>query len=285
MIPSTFDYKAPASVEEAVAALQQAPFGSKILAGGQSFLPVLKLRMADPELVVSLNKVPEITQVTMEADTLVVGAMTTHAEVATHPLITEHAALLAKAAAVVADPQVRRRGTIGGAAVHADPAGDIGPALLALDAVFVIAGPDGTREVAAKDFFIDVFTTDVEDDEVLTQLRIPSHQGWVSHYEKFNRVAQQWSIVASGVALKLDGSTITEAKVALANMGPTPLRAQTVENSLTGAEATRPTIETAARSAAEGTDPETDLNGDAEYRKHLATVLTQRALLAATGIE
>lgn len=285
MIPSTFDYLAPSSVEETVAALQRTPFGAKVLAGGQSFLPVLKLRMADPDLVISLNKIPGISGAEVQGETLVIGAMTTHAHAASDPLISQHAPLLAQAASVVADPQVRHRGTLGGATVHADPAGDIGPALLALDAVFVVTGPDGSREVEARDFFIDVFTTDLEDDEVLTHIKIPSHQGWVSHYEKFNRVAQQWSIVASGVAVKLDGGSISQARVGLANMGPTPLRADAVEQALTGASLTRQTIEEAATLAGEGTDPESDLNGDSDYRKHLAGVLTRRALLAATGIE
>lgn len=283
MIPSAFDYQAPASVADAVAALASAPGDSKILAGGQSFIPVLKLRMADPELVVGLAKVPGLQGARMEGDELVVGAMTTHADAAKDPLITEHAPLLAKAAAVVADPQVRHRGTIGGASAHADPAGDIGPALLAMDATMVVEGPGGQRRVPAEEFFVDVFTTDLEEDEVLTEIRIPSFRGWGAHYEKFNRVAQQWSIVAAGALVRLEGDTIAEARIALTNMGPTPLRARGVEAALAGARLQESAITEACASAAEGTDPQSDLNGDANYRRHLAGVLTRRAVLAAAG--
>lgn len=285
MIPSTFEYQAPTSVADVVAALGSAPMGSKILAGGQSFIPVLKLRMADPELVVGLAKIPGLTGARMDGDDLVVGAMTTHADAAKDHLITEHAPLLAQAAAVVADPQVRHRGTIGGATAHADPAGDIGPALLAMDATLVIAGPSGERRVSAEDFFIDVFTTDLDEDELLTEIHIPSFKGWSAHYEKFNRVAQQWSIVAAGALVRLEGDTIAEARIGLTNMGPTPLRARGVEAALAGCALEASAIADACASAGEGTDPQSDLNGDANYRKHLAVVLTRRAVLAAAGVE
>lgn len=285
MIPSTFEYQAPTSVADAVTALGSDPMGAKLLAGGQSFIPVLKLRMADPDLVVGLARIPELSGARMDGGTLVVGAMTTHDEASKDPLINQHAPLLAKAAATVADPQVRHRGTIGGATAHADPAGDIGPALLAMDANMMITGPSGEREVAAADFFIDVFTTDLEEDEVLTHVRIPSFDGWGAHYEKFNRVAQQWSIVAAGALVRLDGDSIAEARVALANMGPTPLRAAGVEAALAGSARTVEAITAACAGAGEGTDPESDLNGDADYRKHLAGVLARRAVLSAAGVE
>lgn len=285
MIPSTFEYQAPTSVADVVAALGSDPMGAKLLAGGQSFIPVLKLRMADPDLVVGLAKVPDLSGARMDGDTLVVGAMTTHDEAAKDPLITQHAPLLAKAAATVADPQVRHRGTIGGATAHADPAGDIGPALLAMDATMVITGPSGERQVAAADFFIDVFTTDLEEDEVLTHVRIPSFQGWSAHYEKFNRVSQQWSIVAVGALVRKDGGSIAEARMCLTNMGATPLRAHGVESALAGAPANAEAIAAACAGAGEGTDPQSDLNGDATYRKHLAGVLAKRAVLAAAGVE
>lgn len=285
MIPSTFEYQAPTSVADVVGALASTPGASKLLAGGQSFIPVLKLRMADPELVVGLAKVPGLSETRLDGDTLVVGAMVTHADAAKDPLIAEHAPLLAKAAATVADPQVRHRGTIGGSTAHADPAGDIGTALLAMDATMMIAGPSGERAVAAAEFFIDVFTTDLEEDEILTEIRIPSFAGWSAHYEKFNRVAQQWSIVAAGALLRLEGDTIAEARIGLTHMGPTPLRAAGVEAALAGSSLDAATIAEACAAAGEGTDPESDLNGDANYRKHLAGVLTRRAVLAAAGLE
>ncbi len=285
MIPSSFEYQAPTSVADAVAALGEAPMGAKILAGGQSFIPVLKLRMADPELVVGLAKIPGLVGARLDGDTLAVGAMTTHAEVAKDPLVIEHAPLLAKAAAVVADPQVRHRGTLGGAVAHADPAGDIGHALLAMDATMVIAGPNGERTVPAEEFFVDVFTTDLEEDEVLTGVRIPSFAGWSAHYEKFTRVAQQWAIVASGALVRVEGDQIAEARIGLTNMGPTPLRAAGVEAALAGSALNRDSIASACASAGENTDPESDLNGDANYRRHLAGVLTRRAVLAAAGVK
>lgn len=284
MIPSSFDYAAPTSVADVVAALGNGS-EAKLLAGGQSFIPVLRLRMADPDLVVGLAKVAELSEVSMDGDTLVVGAMVTHDAASKNGLIEEHAPLLAKAAASVADPQVRHRGTIGGSAAHADPAGDIGPALLAMDATMVIVGPSGERQVPASEFFVDVFTTDLEEDEVLTQVRIPSFAGWSAHYEKFNRVSQQWSIVAVGALVRKDGGSIAEARMCLTNMGATPLRAHGVESALAGAPANAEAIAAACAGAGEGTDPQSDLNGDATYRKHLAGVLAKRAVLAAAGVE
>jgi len=197
--------------------------------------------------------------------------------------VLEHAALLAKAAQTVADPQVRHRGTLGGALVHADPAGDLPAPILALDAELVIAGPSGERTVAAADFFEDIFTTVVAEDEILTQIRVPKHTGWGAHYEKFTRVAQQWSIVAVATTVKTEGGTITAAKVGLTNMGSTAVRASAVEAALVGQPATADAIKAASTQAAVGTTPPTDTNGDAEYRRHLANVLTGRAVLTAVG--
>jgi len=201
--------------------------------------------------------------------------------VANSELVKEHAALLAKATAEVADPQIRHRGTLGGAIVHADPAGDLGAPVLALDAEMVIAGPGGERTVAAKDFFTDLFETAVGDGELLTAIRIPKHTGWGAHYEKFVRVAHQWSIVGVAATVKADGGTISEAKIGLTNMGSTPLRAASVEAALAGKSASD--VADACSSAADGTNPPSDLNGDADYRRHLATVLTSRAVAVAAA--
>ena len=192
--------------------------------------------------------------------------------------------LLHKAITEVADPQIRHRGTLGGALVHADPAGDCGAPTLALDAELVIQGAGGERTVAATDFFEDLFATAVGEDEILTAVRFKKYDGWGSHYEKFVRVAHQWPIVSVAAAVKLDGSTISEARIGLVNMGNTPLRATATEQALAGVEATADGIRAACDLAAEGTNPPSDLNGDSAYRKHLATVLTRRAVLkAATG--
>ncbi len=283
MIPSQFDYVAPESVEDAVAALAEAGDDAKILSGGQSLLPVLRLRMNSPEKIVDVGRIAALKEITEDGDHVVVGATATHDDTMRHPLVAEHALLLRETLSSVADPQVRHRGTVGGALVHADPAGDVGAAVLALDAELVIAGPNGTRTVPAEDFFVDIFQTAVGDDEVLTQIRIPKHTGWGAHYEKFVRTAQQWSIVAVAATTRVEGGSIAEARVALTNMGSTPLRAAGVEQALVGRSPSEESVRAAAAEAAEGTTPPSDLNGGADYRKHLATVLTRRAVLAATG--
>ena len=284
MIPSAFDYAAPATVAEALSVLADAGDDVKLMAGGQSLIPVMKLRLADPAMVVDLGRIVELSGVRDDGDALLIGAMTTHHQIATDPLIAEHVPLLAKAAATVADPQVRHRGTFGGALVHADPAGDMPAPVLAADATFILAGPNGERRVAAADFFQGYFTTAVDDGEILTHIRVPKYTGWGAHYEKFTRVAQQWSIVSVAAMVRVEGGAIAEARIGLTNMASTPLRATAVEQALAGAPLTREAIATASVHAAEGTDPASDLNGDAGYRRHLAEVLTKRAVFAAAGL-
>jgi carbon-monoxide dehydrogenase medium subunit len=283
MIPAAFDYVAPTTVEDALAALAQYGDEAKIIAGGQSLLPVLRMRLNAPEWVIDLGKIDSLRGIRDDGDAIVIGAMTTHHEVLHDDLVKEHALLIRKAATEVADAQVRHRGTFGGALAHADPAGDLGAPVLALGAEFVIAGAGGTRTVAADDFFVDLFETAIGEDEILTEVRIPKHTGWGAHYEKFVRVAHQWPIVAVAAAVKVEGGTISEARVGLTNMGSTPLRARSVEQALVGKPATDEAVREAAASAADGTNPPSDLNGDADYRRHLATVLTRRAVLAAAG--
>jgi carbon-monoxide dehydrogenase medium subunit len=284
VIPAEFDYEAPATVEEALSLLASAGDREvKVLAGGQSLMPVLRLRMAAPELIVDLSRIRELRGVRDEGDVLVLGAMTTHDDVTREPLVRQHALLLAEAARTVADPQIRHRGTFGGALAHADPAGDMPAAALALDSEMVIAGPSGRRTVPAAEFFVDLFTTAIAEDELLVEVRVPKHSGWGAHYEKFNVVAQAWSIIAVAATVRVDGGLVQEAKVALTNMGLVPVRADTVEQALVGREATAEVIREAAALAADGTSPMSDANADEEYRRHLATVLTGRALLAAAG--
>jgi carbon-monoxide dehydrogenase medium subunit len=284
VIPSAFDYVAPTTVDEAIQALSQAGEDAKVLAGGQSLVPVLRLRLAAPTMVVDLNKISELRGVRDDGDAIVVGAMTTHHDVIHDPLVREHAALLALATQTVGDPQIRHRGTLGGALVHADPAGDLTAPVVALDAEMVIVGPSGQRTVPASEFFVDLFTTAVQPDEVLIEIRIPKKTGWGAHYEKFHRVAQAWSIVAVAAAVRTEGGSIAGARVALTNMAATPVRATGVEQALVGQPATAETIRAAAEHATEGTSPMSDGNADADYREHLARVLTQRAVAAATGL-
>ncbi|MDQ6687805.1 MAG: xanthine dehydrogenase family protein subunit M, partial [Actinomycetota bacterium] len=256
---------------------------AKIMAGGQSLLPVLRMRLNAPEMVIDLGRIDSLRGVREDGDALVIGAMTTHTEVGSNDLVAEHAALIPKAIEHLADAQVRHRGTFGGALAHADPAGDLGATVLALEAEFVITGANGDRMVKAEDFFEDLFTTAIGDDEILTAVRVPKHTGWGAHYEKFVRVAHQWPIVAVAATVRMEGGSVAEARIGLTNMGSVPLRAKAVEEALVGKEATEDVVRQAAEAAAEGTNPPSDLNGHADYRKHLATVLTRRAVLAAAG--
>ncbi|MDS0138037.1 MULTISPECIES: xanthine dehydrogenase family protein subunit M [unclassified Amycolatopsis] len=283
MIPAPFDYVRPSTVDEAVQALATAGEDAKVLAGGQSLLPVLRMRLAAPTTLIDLGRVAELRGVREEGDSLVIGAMTTHYDVQRDALVAAHAALLKSATDTVADPQIRHRGTLGGAIAHADPAGDLLAPVLALDASLVVAGPSGRRTVPAADFFRDLFTTALAPDELLVEIRIPKHTGWRAHYEKFNRVAQAWSMVAVAVTVRTEAGVIEEARVALTNMGSTPIRASGVESALVGVQASAESIAAAASHAAEGTNPPVDSNADVEYRRHLAEVLTGRAIAAAAG--
>lgn len=283
MIPAPFDYLAPSTVEEALAALAEHGDDAKLIAGGQSLLPVLRMRLNTPEVVVDLGRIDSLRGIREEGDQLVVGAMTTHHEVRTSELVQQHAAVLARATDQLADAQIRHRGTLGGALAHADPAGDQGATVLSLGAELEVTGPGGTRTVPADQFFLGLFETALGDDEILTAIRIPKHTGWGGHYEKFVRVVHQWPIVAVAASVRVEDGTIAEARIGLTNMGSTYLRARGVEEALVGRPATPDGVRAAAARAVEGTDPPSDLNGDADYRRHLATVLTRRAVLAAAG--
>ncbi|WP_103337446.1 FAD binding domain-containing protein [Amycolatopsis sp. CA-126428] len=283
MIPAPFDYVRPSTVDEAVQALASAGEDAKVLAGGQSLLPVLRMRLAAPTTLIDLGRVAELRGVREDGSDLVIGAMTTHYDVQRDALVASHAALLKEATDTVADPQIRHRGTLGGAIAHADPAGDLLAPVLALDASLVVAGPSGRRTVPAADFFRDLFTTALAPDELLVEIRVPQHTGWRAHYEKFNRVAQAWSMVAVAVTVRTEAGVIEEARVALTNMGSTPVRASGVEAALVGVQASADSIAAAASHAAEGTNPPVDSNADVEYRRHLAQVLTGRAIAAAAG--
>jgi len=285
MIPAAFAYARPTTIDEALQAVASGGEDVKIMAGGQSLIPVMRLRLAAPETVVDLTKVAELRGVRDDGDAIVIGAMTTHSDVISDPLIAQHAPLIAEATETVADRQVRHRGTFGGALAHADPAGDLPAVALALDAEFVIAGLTGRRTVPAAEFFVDYLTTALQEGELLVEIRIPKLAGtWGMHYEKFNRVAQSWSIVSVAAVVRTEGGRIAEARVGLTNMGPVPIRASGVEAALVDVEATREAIAAAAEHAAEGTSPSSDLNGQADYREHLARVLTRRAVTVAAGL-
>ncbi len=283
MIPAQFDYVAPTSLAEAVTALGEAGEDAKILAGGQSLIPVLRLRLAFPTVLVDLGKLDELRGVREDGDALVIGAMTRHCDVLTDPLVKQHAALLAAATATVADPAVRHRGTFGGALAHADPAGDLAAVALALDAELVAEGPGGRRTIPAREFFLDYLETALSPDEILAAVRVPKLEGsWGVRYEKFNRVAQAWAVVGVAAAVRTDGGSIAETRIGLTNMGSTPIRPASVEAALVGASDLA-AVKQAASTAADGTSPPSDLGAQADYRQHLARVLTARAVASAAG--
>lgn len=284
MIPSEFEYVAPTNLAEAVSALADAGEDAKVIAGGQSLMPVLRLRLNSPSTIIDLGRIDELRGVRDDGDAIVVGAMTTHHDVMTDALVGQHATLLAEATATVADPQIRHRGTFGGSLAHADPAGDLGAVAVALDTTLTVAGPNGRRSLGADEFFTDIFTTALEPDEILVDIRIPKHTGWRAHYEKFHRVSQSWSMVAVAATVDIDGGTIRNAAVALTNMGAVPVRARGVEQALVGQSADIDVIRAAADHAAEGAEPMSDTNADVEYRTHLAKVLTRRAVVTAAGV-
>jgi carbon-monoxide dehydrogenase medium subunit len=281
MIPGSFDYVRPSSLEEAVTALREAGDEGKVIAGGQSLLPLLRLRLAYPDVLIDVGSLPELRGVRDEGSSLLVGAMTTHYEVLRDPLIHEHAPLVAAATSTVADPAVRHRGTFGGSLAHADPAGDLPAVVLAMDGVFVTS----SREIPASAFFSDYLTSALEPDEILVGVRLPkAYAGWGFHYEKFHRTAQAWAIVGVACLVQRSNGEISGARIGLTNMGSTPIRASAVEHAVTGGAADREAFRAASGSAAESTRPPSDLHGSTEYRRHLATVLTARALSKAAGV-
>ena len=285
MIPAKFDYVRPSSVGEAVNALADGGEDAKVIAGGQSLLPLLRLRLAYPELLVDIGGLAELSGVTDGGDNLLIGARTTHYQVINDPLIAQHCGLLAQAAGTVADPAVRHRGTIGGSLAHADPAGDLPAVILALDATLIAAGPGGSREIPAGEFFVDYLTTALEPGEILTGIRVPKlGTDWGYRYEKFHRTAQAWAIVGVAALVRRSDGHVAEARVGLTNMGSVPIRAAAVETAAAGAQASPEALREAAAGAAEGTQPPADLHGAPDYRRHLARVLTGRALEAAAGV-
>ncbi len=285
MIPGKFEYVRPGSLADAISALAGGGEDAKVIAGGQSLLPLLRLRLVYPELLVDLGGVDELVGVTDEGDHLVIGARTTHYQLVHDPLVAEHCGLVAQAASTVADPAIRHRGTLGGSLAHADPAGALPAGALALEATFIVWGPDGEREIAAPDFFIDYLTSALEPTEILTAIRVPKlGPDWGYRYEKFHRTAQAWATVGVAALVRRSNGSVAEARIGLTNMGSVPVRATAAEQAAAGAEASRDALRAAGNSADEGTSPPGDLHGAPDYRRHLARVLTGRALAVAAGI-
>ncbi|UBU14444.1 FAD binding domain-containing protein [Nonomuraea gerenzanensis] len=282
MIPAQFDYVRPGSIAEACQELGSDE-DAKVLAGGQSLLPFLRLRLAYPSKLVDLGRLADLKGVHDRGDHVYIGAMATHDEVMRSPVVTAGCPLLALAAAQVADPAIRHRGTFGGSLAHADPAGDLPAVALALDAVFVAASAGGEREIPAAEFFVDYLESSLRQGEILAGVRVPKlGEGWGFHYEKFHRTAQAWAIVGVAAAVRRSNGSIAEARIGLTNMGPTPLRAHAVETALQGVELGDQVRQACAEAAAD-TAPPADLHAQPDYRRHLAKVLTDRAVRAAAG--
>jgi len=282
MIPLSFDYEVAESVDHAIDLLGQHGDEAKLLAGGHSLLPIMKLRLAAPTVLVDLGRLEDLKYVRDEGDHIAIGAMTRHSDVEADPILQEHCGLLSYTASLVGDPQVRHRGTIGGSISHGDAASDLPSALLALEGTFVVKGPGGERTVAAGDFFQDYLQTELAPDEVLTEIRVPKlghNAGW--SYKKFNRRAQDWAVVGAAAVVERSNGSISSARIGLTNMGSTPLRATAAEGTLSGADAS--SVAEATSSADEGTSPASDIAASAEYRRHLARVLTRRAVEEALG--
>ena len=279
MIPAEFDYAVPESVDEAIAALRDGGEDAKLLAGGHSLLPLMKLRLAFPTLLVDLRRVPGLSGIERDNGSFRVGAMTTHHQVATGGL-----GLASAAAATIADQQVRNRGTIGGSLAHGDTASDMPAVLLACDGEVTARGSGGERTIAASELFQDYLTTSLAPDEVLTEVRLPAMDGYGFAYEKFNRRREDWAMVGVCALVKKAGDgSCEDVRIGLTHMASTPLRASAAEEALRGQALDSDSIGRAAEQAAEGTEPPGDLNATPEYKRHLARVLTRRALEEAAS--
>jgi carbon-monoxide dehydrogenase medium subunit len=280
MIPAEFDYAVAGSLEEAIKLLTDGGEDAKLLAGGHSLIPLMKLRLAAPSLLVDLRKVPGLHGISRENGTWRIGAMTPHTELEHSPDL----GLASTVAGTIADPQVRNRGTIGGSLAHGDPASDLPAVLLAAEGSVTVQGPDGQRTIEAGDLFQSYMETAIGPTEVLTEVRIPTFDGWGHGYQKFNRRSEDWAMVAVSALVKQTGDVCEDVRIALTNMGSVPLRAKAVEDALRGQSLTADSIAKAAEHAAEGTDPPADLNASADYKRHLAQVLCRRALTQAAGL-
>jgi len=285
VIPPAFDYVAPSSVEEAISLLQQHGDEAKVLAGGHSLIPLMKLRLAAPAFLVDLGRIPDLSYIRDAGDHVAIGAMTTYYTLETSELLRRRLPLVAETAGVVGDPQVRNRGTIGGSMAHADPASDLPTVVKALGGTIVARGPQGERSIPAEEFFQDIWTSALVPDEVLTEVRVPYVQGEPAQaYEKFRVRASDWALVASAVNATRHNGQIESVSVVLTNVGPIPIRATGVEQALQGQEATKDAIGAAAEHASDGLEPSPEFKASPEYKRHLARVLTRRALEAALRV-
>jgi carbon-monoxide dehydrogenase medium subunit len=281
MIPAAFDYEAPESLEEAIRMLHENGEDAKLLAGGHSLLPLMKLRLAAPTVLIDLKNIPGLHGIQRDNGSWRIGPMTRHVDLQDTPEL----GLAARAASVIADQQVRNRGTTGGSLAHGDPAADLPAVLVVCDGEVAVRGPRGDREIAAADLFEDYLTTSLDQDEVITSIRLPALDDYGVGYQKFIRRAEDWTMVGvAAVVKRAEDGSCADVRIGLTHMGTTPVRAVSAEDALRGSPLDAPSIAAAAKHAAEGTEPPGDLNATPEYKRHLARVLTRRALEEAAGL-
>lgn len=282
MIPVAFDYEVAESVDHAIDLLKENGEDAKLIAGGHSLLPLLRLRLAVPTVLIDVGRIDDLNYVREDGDHLAIGALTRHRQVHNDATVKEHCGILGYTAGLLGDPSVQHRGTIGGAVSHGDPSGDLPSVIRALDGEIVVQGPDGGRTISAEDFFVDYLYTALDPQEVVTEVRVPklgSNTGW--SYKKFSRRSQDWAIVGVAAVVEKSNGNIDSARIGLTSMGSTPIRATAVEEALSGANPDA--VAEAANSADEGTSPATDGAASEEFRRHLARVWTRRAVEEALG--
>ena len=284
MIPPAFDYVAPRSVGEAISLLSSLGDDAKLLAGGHSLLPMMKLRFAQPGTLIDINRIPELRGIREEGGLIRIGAMTTETELIESKLLQSRLPLLPEAAKLIADPQVRNRGTIGGDIAHGDPGNDHPAIAMALDATFVLQGPNGERQVKAVDFFHGTYMTELAENEILTAILIaPFESGTGYCYQKLKRKTGDWATAGAAVVLRMSSGVVTQARIGLTNVAPTALRARDAEAALTGQAITTASLDAAVKAVREACDPAEDLRGDAEYKTAMAGEMTRRAIQAAAA--
>jgi aerobic carbon-monoxide dehydrogenase medium subunit len=285
MIPPRFEYHAPRSIGEAVVLLGQLGSEAKLLAGGHSLLPMMKLRFAEPAHLIDINRIPELRGIREDGNTVVIGAMTVERELITSPIVNAKVPLLSDAAKMIADPQVRNRGTLGGDIAHGDPGNDHPAISIAIEASFVLEGPKGRRTVAADGFFLGTYMTLLEENEVMCEIRVPAFTegtGWA--YEKLKRKTGDWATAGCAVVMRKSGGTVSHVRIALTNVAPTALRAVAAENALIGKAFTADAAQAAANAAIAICDPAEDLRGDVEYKTAMAGEMVKRALAKAWAL-
>jgi carbon-monoxide dehydrogenase medium subunit len=282
VIPAAFEYQAPTSVDEAVRLLDQLGDRAKVLAGGHSLIPIMKLRLAQPEVLVDIGRIGDLRQVGQQDGRIAIGALVTHNEVMRNGAVREGCPLLAETAAEIGDIQVRNRGTLGGALAHADPAADYPATILALDAEIVAQGPGGRRTIKAGDFFTGMLSTALASNELLVEVRVPTYgRGTGGAYLKLPNKASHYAVVGVAALVRLDGGKVASLALAITGAGAQPLRARAVESALQGQAPSEDAVAKAAESAADGLDLLSDIHGSADYRAHIARVFAKRAILEA----